>query len=220
MVDIVGLFFPFLAGAATLLNPCGWALLPGYVSFLIGATAKPTRALAFGLLTSAGFIAIFGAIGLAVSVARTGLGERVLGYLVLASGVLVLLLAVSMLLQRPLLPLHFLPRLPTDVGYSSMLMFGLAYGLASLACSAPLFFSVIAYSLAVGGFVNAALTLTLYGLGMGGPLIVISGLVANGNEIMIGRLSRLVPRVQRTASLGLLAVGGYVLYFYYLNYLT
>ena len=66
------LAFPFTLGLVAAFNPCGFAMLPVYVSFFLGknnedetSTARSLlRALKVGAALTAGFVAVFGAFGL------------------------------------------------------------------------------------------------------------------------------------------------------------
>lgn len=61
------------AGVLAAVNPCGFALLPAYLSFLIVGDDTPsrgravTRALAATAAMTAGFAAVFGAFGLLIT---------------------------------------------------------------------------------------------------------------------------------------------------------
>ena len=65
--------FALAAGMAATVNPCGFALLPAYLSAFVGIEHKAGRAGAVGraltvsLALTAGFVLVFGAFGLVVS---------------------------------------------------------------------------------------------------------------------------------------------------------
>ena len=71
MLD-VDLAFPFSLGLVAAFNPCGFAMLPVYVSFFLGNDNDPTtnagqsllRALRVGGSLTLGFITVFGGFGL------------------------------------------------------------------------------------------------------------------------------------------------------------
>src|SRR5262249_54912729 len=72
-VVIDGLFaYAFTAGMLATVNPCGFAMLPAYLSYFLGtdvsgASATPTarvaRAIAVSLAVSLGFLTVFSLIG-------------------------------------------------------------------------------------------------------------------------------------------------------------
>jgi len=71
------MWIAFGAGVVTFFNPCGFALLPAYVSYYLSERNNPAvagrrlksswKGLSLGLIVSAGFFTVFGALGLAFS---------------------------------------------------------------------------------------------------------------------------------------------------------
>ncbi len=67
------MIFAFTAGLLSTVNPCGFAMLPAYLSFFMGLEDEDAprrvvvgRALKIGLIMSAGFVAVFTVIGGAI----------------------------------------------------------------------------------------------------------------------------------------------------------
>ena len=64
-----------VAGALASINPCGFPLLPAFLSFYVGADesdlprapARTAQGLLVGLLVSAGFLGVFLLIGIPIS---------------------------------------------------------------------------------------------------------------------------------------------------------
>ena len=73
MID-APLAFAFGTGMVATVNPCGFAMLPAYLSFFLGSEgggsrdvrATVQRSVGVGLSVSLGFLAVFGAVGLAI----------------------------------------------------------------------------------------------------------------------------------------------------------
>src|SRR5581483_7689062 len=69
--------YAFSAGMVAAVNPCGFVMLPAYLSLYLGAheatfaerslLSRVLRALLVGISVSGGFVLLFGAVGLAVS---------------------------------------------------------------------------------------------------------------------------------------------------------
>ncbi len=69
--------YAFAAGMVATVNPCGFAMLPAYLSVLMGvredgfrehsAGARGLRALVIGAAVTAGFVALFGVVGALVA---------------------------------------------------------------------------------------------------------------------------------------------------------
>ncbi|MDG2112958.1 MAG: cytochrome c biogenesis protein CcdA [Actinomycetota bacterium] len=71
MID-ANLTFAFTAGIVATVNPCGFAMLPAYLSYFLGiesgskggdTTASLGRALLTGAVVSSGFLVVFGIVG-------------------------------------------------------------------------------------------------------------------------------------------------------------
>ena len=75
MTGGVPLSIAFVAGGLATLNPCGFPLLPAYLSFYVGAdesrlpraSSRVLQGLLAGLLVTAGFLGVFAIIGLPIA---------------------------------------------------------------------------------------------------------------------------------------------------------
>ncbi|WP_394278951.1 cytochrome c biogenesis protein CcdA, partial [Microbacterium sp.] len=129
----------FAAGMVAPVNPCGFALLPAWISQTLGdADASPVpvrllRALRSGIALAIGFAGTLAAAGLLVSAGARGLIQAA-PKLGLAVGVLLVLLGLWMLAGRSISV-----RLPRITGRATeglpptarMLVFGIGYALAT-----------------------------------------------------------------------------------------
>jgi len=77
-VDPAILTLAFVAGAVAAFNPCGFALLPAYLTMLVaspdgepGRGAAAARALRFTAGMTVGFVAVFGAFALVIAAHRS-----------------------------------------------------------------------------------------------------------------------------------------------------
>ena len=147
----------FGAGMVAAVNPCGFAMLPAYLSLYLGteesgfaersAMSRALRALAVGCVVSSGFVLLFVMAGAVISAGGTALigVMPVLGVLV---GEALVVLGVWMLLAGRAPYAVVLGRLatrlgdPRKVGVRGFFLFGLAYGAASLGCTLPAFLAV------------------------------------------------------------------------------
>src|SRR5919198_5167701 len=92
------------SGALTVINPCGFPLLPAFLSFYLGAeeerlpraSTRVAQGLLVGTLVSAGFLAVFAVLAMPVSYGVAAIADAVpwvglaTGILLVAAGVLVL----------------------------------------------------------------------------------------------------------------------------------
>ncbi|MBA3620363.1 MAG: cytochrome c biogenesis protein CcdA, partial [Acidothermales bacterium] len=87
-----------VAGAVAAVNPCGFALLPAYLTLLLarssdggtpGVRGQVVRAVRFSLAMTAGFVAVFGAFGAVIAQLSLSI-ERYLPVVTVAIGVVLL----------------------------------------------------------------------------------------------------------------------------------
>ena len=213
-LDTAGIAFAFTAGLLSIFSPCGYALIPGYISYYLGSDFSVVRAVTGGLACTLGLMSLYSAMGVLAS----GLGvvlSGVIPTLSLVAGLLMIVMGATTLLHVNLPFIQVGASPSRRQGLVGLYLFGLVYGVAGVGCSAPVFISVFFYALS-GGLINGVLTFLVYGLGMGVPLIVTSVLVARAKEVMIGRISRATERFQSLSGVVLLAVGIYLIYYNYI----
>ena len=213
----------FGAGMLAAVNPCGFALLPAYLSLLIIGDESPTRrravARALGLTgaMTLGFAGVFAVFGLAVAPVASGLQQH-LPWFTVALGVtlagLGLVLAAGRTMRVPRLGRGSTRRrAPLTRSFASMTAFGAGYALASLTCTIAPFLAVV-----VAGFrtdsvgVGVALFLAYAG-GMGLVVATVAVAVALANDSLVTRLRRSGAWVPRISGVLLVAAGAYVAYY-------
>jgi cytochrome c-type biogenesis protein len=212
-LDTAGIAFAFTAGLLSIFSPCGYALLPGYISYYLGSDFSVVRAVTGGLACTLGLMTLYSAMGVLAS----GLGavlSMVIPVVNLLAGLLMIAMGGATLLHVNLPFIQVGASPSRRQGLVGLYLFGLVYGIAGVGCSAPVFVSVFFYALS-GGLLNGVLTFLVYGLGMGVPLILTSVLVARAKEVVIERISKATERLQRLSGLVLVAVGLYLLYYNY-----
>jgi cytochrome c-type biogenesis protein len=220
----------FGAGMVAAVNPCGFAMLPAYLSLYLGteergfaersAPRRALRALAVGCLVSSGFVVLFVLAGGVVSAGGTLLIEAmpVLGVLV---GEALVVLGVWMVLAGRAPYTAILGRLaarvgdPRSVGVRGFFMFGLAYGTASLGCTLPAFLAVVGSGFAAGGMVAGAARSVGYGLGMASVLVTLTVALAFFKEGLLKRLRGTLPYVQTASAILLILAGAYVIFYWW-----
>jgi cytochrome c-type biogenesis protein len=206
------------AGGLAVVNPCGFPLLPAFLSFYLGAEEKtlpraPTRVLqglVVGALVTAGFVGLFTAIGLPISYGAGSIASAV-PWLGLATGAVLALAGLAAIAGvRLTLPIHLDIRPRRERRATAMLLFGVAYGAASLGCTLPIFLALVGASL---GADKVAVFLS-YGLGMALVLMALSVAIALAREGAARSLRPLLPHVRWLAGLLLALSGGYLVYYW------
>lgn len=218
-MDSAALTLAFSAGALAALNPCGFALLPGYLALVVagqesgGRTVGAVgRALLATLLMTAGFVLVFGAFGLLVQPVASGVQEY-LPYVTAATGVLLAALGVVLLMGRDLrLPVLHLRRADGH-GAAATFGYGVVYAVASLTCTVGPFLAIVVTSLR-GDEVGDGLALFVtYAAGMGAVVGVAAVAVAVSSQAFVGGLRRAGRWLPRATGVLLLVVGLYVAWY-------
>ena len=198
--------FPFLAGVSSLFHPCSFALLPGYMAYLIESKSM-NRGILAGLVFTSGLVTTLSIIGALLSF----VGSFLIAYLpwlqlVVAAAIVLLGLIQIFQLNLP----SFMPRMRVSKGIVGLYLFGLGFGLVISGCSAPVFFSIILYSF-VSGFQNGVLTLASYGLGMGLVTMAVSIITLRTKQSMMNQIARYSNWINRITGIVLIVAGLYIL---------
>lgn len=217
------LAFAFTAGLFATVNPCGWAMLPSFVSYYLGSreegyegkplTQRASEGLTLGLLVTAGFLVIFGGAGMVISVGLRAV-VRYMPLAALAVGFGLVLLGVWLLAGRSL-PLSIpQPDLSLQARNSkTVFLFGTAYGFASLSCTLPVFLAVVGAGLATASFAATGVMFFAYGLGTATVLMSVAIGAALFKGAVAGWFTKLLPYVNRVGAVLLILAGVYLLWY-------
>ncbi len=222
-MDISTLGFALAAGSLAALNPCGFAMLPAYLTLVVlgesaddegrSRTAAVGRALAATAAMAVGFLLVFGTFGLIIAPLATSVQQYLpIVTVVIAAGLIGL--GVWMLTGREITV--FLPKpgrgAPT-ARLGSMFGYGLAYALASLSCTIGPFLAVTSATFRGGSVLGGVAAYLAYAAGMALVVGVLATAVAlAGNSVTAGA-RRVLPYVNRIAGGLLVLVGLYVGYY-------
>lgn len=214
--------FAFTAGLVATLNPCGFAMLPAYLSYFMGIEDDATmstahrwlKAVKIGGVVSAGFLTVFGLAGILITLGVQAVVGS-LPWIAMFVGVGVAGLGVAMLAGRELrVALPKATWVPTGRSFGGVFVFGVSYAIASLSCTLPVFLVVVAGSIPQLGLFAGVLTFLVYGLGMAVLLLVVTFALAFGKQTLVARLRRGSAAVNRIAGVILVLAGGYIVYFW------
>ena len=214
----------FALGMVALVNPCGFALLPAYLGYFLGMNdgdeREPrlvalNRAQVVSLSMSAGFLAVFGILGLAFAGAISSISDW-LPWVTLVMGIGLIVLGAAMLAGfEPLLKLPKLDRGTGSRSTASMFVFGVSYALASLTCTIALFLSAVGTSAAGNSFGERFGGFVSYGIGMGLMATGLTLAVAFGKKSLVNGFRQLLPRINLISAVVLVVVGAYVAWYGY-----
>jgi cytochrome c-type biogenesis protein len=217
------LAYAFSAGMVAAVNPCGFPMLPAYLSFFIGAdddssdrASRIPRALGSAAAVSLGFFVVFVGVGLPIDAGLDVLMEGV-PWLTMAIGAALVAFGVSLLVGRG--PRFTLPRL--DKGgrtrrFGSMVLFGMSYAIASLGCTLPIFLIAVAGTTERANLLSGVSAFLAYAAGMSVVLLFVSLALALAREGMVRRMRSALRYVDLIAGVLLVGVGVYLTYYGYI----
>ena len=217
--------YAFTVGLLATVNPCGFAMLPAYLSFFLGLdgrtpqgavdrSAAMFRALVVGASVSAGFLLVFGVLG---TLAKVGI-DSFIGWVQWATvGIGLGLVALGVaLLAGWHLPFST-PRL--DKGgrsrsVGSVFLFGVSYAVASIGCAWPLFLGAVVNAVGREGWASGLATFVAYSAGMALVLTALTVALAFARQSVVQGLRRVMPYVDRAAAIMLIVAGAYLAYYW------
>ncbi len=229
IADLLPLGYAFGAGMVSAVNPCGFFMLPVYMTLYLGAedgeyfeqhpVLRILKAVWVTVVVSAGFGLLFAVMGLLVAIGGYFLMAAMPWFAVVVGGFLVLL-GLWLLMGRTLsFPLAI--KLANRVGDLRKMhtwgffLFGVVFGATSLGCTLPIFLAVVGSSITAGNFLAGFLDFLGYTLGMGLVLMVLTLSIALVKKhLVIGTMRRISPYVQKLSALFLLTAGGYIMYYW------
>ena len=221
--------YSFGAGMVSAVNPCGFAMLPVYLTLYLGAEdskfyaqsvlLRIVKALWITAVVTAGFGLLFGITGAAITLGGSFL-NRMIPWLSLLVGVALIVLGVWTLMGHYVsLPslLRFSERFcdPRRMRVWDFFVFGVAFGATSMSCTLPIFLLVMGSSIASGDITVGILQFVSYISGMGSVMLVLTlGIAVVKQGVVVGALRRVLPHVQKISAILLFVAGAYIVYYW------
>lgn len=213
MIDLASIALAFTAGIFTVFSPCSFPLLPGYFIYRFTISTSPKKTVLAGVICALGLISVFCALAVVLSFAGAILSSYVVA-LPFMAGIVMVTMGLFLLSGQQFSHSLFAAKIRGGNDTLGTFGYGMAYGFASTACSAPVFYSLVLYSLTSKNLGEGAVVFSAYSLGIGLPLVLISVLVGLGRGALVHKFSRITPVVHRVSGLLLVAFGLYQLYKY------
>ena len=210
--------FAFAAGMVATVNPCSFAMVPAYLSLFLTDATSPDRSsavrtgLRVGAIVTLVFVATFALVGGVFSYVTTGI-VNIIPWAALVIGLGLLVAGIIVLVGRhlPIRPIQI--RFRRDGSVRSIVVFGVAYAVASVSCTLPIFLAVT--TAATGGSaVNGLAVFGSYGLGMGAVLVALAIAVATSRDTTIRRIRGVMPYAERIGGWLLVASGLFIVYYW------
>ena len=222
----MNLSLAFITGMLAAVNPCGFILLPTYLLYFLGLTsadagvqrAPMNRALKVSAAVSGGFLGVFLVVGMVTEFFTNWIDTNA-KYATGAIGVVLVGLGIAMLFGYRL-PITT-PKLDAggrDRTFWSMFVYGIAYAVASIGCTLPLFTVNLFGAARREGFFAGVANIVAYGAGMALLVTALTVSLAAANIGLLKVLRRGVQYVEMVAGAFVLLSGLYLLwYFWYID---
>jgi cytochrome c biogenesis protein CcdA len=225
VASLLPLGFAFAAGMVASVNPCGFFMLPAYISYHLGTEEEgfykqsTSRRLSKGLLlggvTTLGFLVVFAAVGGVISAGGQWL-VRVFPYAGVAIGVVMIFVGLYLVITHRTLGIMAASRVTVSPqrNLRNVFMYGIVYAIGSLSCTLPIFLVVVGSSLTSQGILGSLSQFVGYALGMGTILVAVTLGAALFQGTVARALRKALPYVHRTSALFMVGAGAYLIYYW------
>ncbi len=215
--------YAFSVGMVATFNPCGFAMLPAWLSYFLGLEnakgldqrtgASVLRALVVGAVMTAGFLVVFGILGLVLDPVLSSINDK-LPWITIVLGLVLVVLGIRLLMGREIdIRLPKVSRAPESRELWSVFVFGVSYALVSISCTIALFIAAISTIVEQENFVVGMAAFIAYGLGMGVILMILTVAIALARQGVVRRMRGVLPYVNRVSGALLVLAGAYVAYY-------
>lgn len=220
----------FFAGAASFFSPCAFALLPGYMSYYISIHENKVekgrnrlfKVIYLGSLSALGILMLYTISGAMVAV----FGASVEPYVVLMQPIVGAIIAGLglVLLTDYSFNLSFLNRFIHRIERGAheeskhahlsrkLFLYGVGYGAAAAACTAPVFISLMIYSLVYGGLFMIVIAFLTYSITMGIMMVITTMLVGLAKEKLLDKMRTSAFLIKRASGFVLIIAGAYLVF--------
>jgi cytochrome c-type biogenesis protein len=204
----ITLSLAFMAGLASFLSPCVFALVPAYIGYLGGRSAASARSnrearwitFSHGLAFVLGFSVVFILLGVATS-ALGGVLYNLRDWLTKIGGVVVVIFGLHMtgIIRIPFLEYDLRPQSVPDRqrGYVASFLMGIFFSAGWSPCVGPILGAILTIALNGGSIAQGALLLTAYSAGLAIPFLLASIYIGMVTTVLqrYGKVMRVVEIV-------------------------
>ena len=209
------------SGMVAAVNPCGFAMLPAYVTFFLGHEGdrvpsrgeSVARAIPVALAVSLGFVVVFGVVGIALRPISSTVQEYA-PWATIVIGVGLAILGVAMVAGKELkVRVPVLDRGGRSGGLGSMFLYGVSYAIASLTCTIGIFIANIVNAFSRTDFVSGVAVLVTYAAGMGLVITALTVAIALARDSVVRVLRSGMRHANRAAAVLMVVMGLYVAWY-------
>ena len=219
-MDFALLSLAFTSGVLIFFTPCGVALLPAYVTYIIGgeeAQKMSTRQKAWagfkvGLVVSAGIVTVFVLAGAVVAAFGNVLAPYAKG-IAITVGALLVVLGILMLLGKSIsvsIP-HSLKADKKTTG--RFFLFGVGYALGGIGCTLPAFLFIVFSGLSSGSWQAALLIFLAFSAGTVLLMLGVTTISAVSAQLVSRWISHYMRIINRVAGAVIVVAGLYLILF-------
>ncbi|UCD92562.1 MAG: redoxin domain-containing protein [Methanobacteriota archaeon] len=227
-------------GFATYFSPCSFPMLPGYISFYLTTEAEDKKKSTKKILGS-GFVSGFGIIlvFLIIGIIAIGLGKAagVERYTVYLSPIVAIILIILGALMFTNLQYHALirpfqklreklfgekdPEAESEKGYYAKLFsYGVGYGAAASACTAPLYVGLLLEGIVSGTLLDGILLILIFSITIMLLMVAITFMLSAFGQESVQKLSAHTDTIKKVSGLILVIVGIYLILYYYFTFVA
>lgn len=230
VAEMLPMGYAFGAGMVSAVNPCGFFLLPVYISLYLGAeeenytsqtlATRVLKATWVALVVTVGFGLLFGLVGAAVMATGYYL-MKLMPWFAVGVGAVLVFLGLRILSGRSV-ALPAAVKVVDWVGdfrrmnVRGYFLFGLAFGATSLGCTLPVFLAVVGSSVTADNYLDGLLRFVSYVLGMGLVMHALTmSMALVKKRFVLGTMRRIIPYINTISAFFLLTAGGYIIYYWF-----
>lgn len=204
------------AGMMAAFNPCGIAILPSYIVYLLGGQKrKAGDGLSAGLLMTSGFLVVFLIAGL-VSVIFVELLGKAMPWIAFLVAIGFTVAGILMMSGKNVFSFHIGNNWDMKKGAKmSLFLYGIAYALGSLGCTLPLFSVLVLSSFGASGFLSGMFNFLLYALGMGFVVTLISLASTISQQLVMDFVRSSARWMGKLSGAITLATGIYLIFYWF-----
>jgi len=209
----------FVAGVFATFNPCGFAMLPAYLSLAIldsqelrSRRTQIFKALKFSGLMGLGIVGVFAIFSLIIFPISTSI-QKYLPYVTSFLGILILIFGAALIFKGPvLLKKIWSPNVSPTGSWVTYILYGVTFALGSISCTIGPFLAVTSTALGAS-LVESLLTYIFYGLGFVATISILAIFTALSKNLLIKKIRGAGGALEKFMG-GLMAlIGLYLIYF-------
>lgn len=209
-----------VAGVFATFNPCGFAMLPAYLAFIIlgNGSEKSKRevfrdALRFALYMGLGVLVIFTLFAAAIIPFASSI-QKYLPIFTLLIGAILILAGASLLLGKSFLNKKlWSPSISPTGKRITFFGYGVTFALGSISCTIGPFLAITNAAISSSNYFEILATYLSFGLGISLTILVLALITATSNQFMQSHIRKISRGISLASAVILIFVGIYLLYF-------